>query len=223
MPILSLGRRWQGVSAGWLTKPARHTRLPKAGLEFTPAAAKEMMTYGVWEEGQGGLSREARPGWRRGPAPASEAAAGTDAASAAGRASPGGRRGHRWSGQCERQQQRSRGLECDGTDGPRVRSGAGIVEEAAGPRGWHAGLDGERAETAREQGPHGAAAGGRGSQDHARRCTHEARLFAPREPAGCRAPSPPHPTAGSQRVTMKGRRQPPKTQPTRKGAEIRWA
>lgn len=36
------------------------------------------------------------------------------------------------------------------------------MEEAAGPRGWHAGLDGERAETAREQGPHGAAAGGRG-------------------------------------------------------------
>lgn len=175
MPILSLGRWWQGISAGWLTKPARHTRLPKAGLEFTPAAAKEMMTYGVWEEGQGGLSQEARPGWRRGPAPASEAAAGTDAVSAAGGASPGLARG----------------------------------------------VDGERAETAREQGPHGAAAGGRGSQDHARRCTHEARLFAPREPAGCRAPSPPHPTAGSQRVTTKGRRQPPKTQPTRKGAEIR--
>lgn len=141
MPILSLGRWWQGVSAGWLTKPARHTRLPKAGLEFTPAAAKEMMTYGVWEEGQGGLSREARPGWRRGPAPASEAAAGTDAVLAAGGASPGGRRGHRWSGQCERQQQRSRGLECDGTDrdlgeGREQGSWRRPQVRGAGTRGW---------------------------------------------------------------------------------------
>lgn len=141
MPILSLGRRWQGVSAGWLTKPARHTRLPKAGLEFTPAAAKEMMTYGVWEEGQGGLSREARPGWRRGPAPASEAAAGTDAVLASGGASPGGRRGHRWSGQCERQQQRSRGLECDGTDrdlgeGREQGSWRRPQVRGAGTRGW---------------------------------------------------------------------------------------
>lgn len=149
MPILSLGRRWQGVSARWLTKPARHTRLPKAGLEFTPAAAKEMMTYGVWEEGQGGLSREARPGWRRGPAPASEAAAGTDAVLAAGGASPGGRRGHRWSGQCERQQQRSRGLECDGTDrdlgeGREQGSWRRPQVRGAGTRGGRgAGRDGE--------------------------------------------------------------------------------
>lgn len=224
MPILSLGRRWQGVSAGWLTKPARHTRLPKAGLEFTPAAAKEMMTYGVWEEGQGGLSREARPGWRRGPAPASEAAAGTDAVSAAGGASPGGRRGHRWSGQCERQQQRSRGLECDGTDrdlgeGREQGSWRRLRVRGAGTRGWTG--SGQRRRGNRVPTVPRRADGG--SQDHARRCTHEARLFAPREPAGCQAPSPPHPTAGSQRVTTKGRRQPPKTQPTRKGAEIRWA